>query len=159
VSEHPEPIEPSGGFADVRAGAVMLGALVDIGLTMVVATWLAEVLVDGRLSEAPAEAVDAVFASSTFNLLFLPLGLLCTAVGGLVAGWRAPLQERPNAIAVGVIAILIAVATLLMPDEGAAAPWWINVAAFLLTVPSAALGGLVAERLNQRANETPATRP
>jgi hypothetical protein len=68
-----------------------------------------------------------------------------------VAGWRAPSRERPNAIAVGVIAVLIAITTLLMPGEGPAAPWWSDLVAFLLTVPAALLGGVVAEQLNRRA--------
>jgi peptidoglycan/LPS O-acetylase OafA/YrhL len=155
LSDGPEPIEPRGGLADVRPAAVMLGAVVDIALTMVVATWLADALHPGSLSDASDEAIDAVFASTTFNLFFLPLGLLCTTLGGLVAGWRAPEQERSNAIAVGLIAILIAVATLLIPDEGPRAPWWIDVAAFLLSVPAALAGGLVAERLNQSAPADP----
>jgi hypothetical protein len=149
--ETPEPIEPRGGFGDVRAGPVMFGALVDVALTMVVATWLAESLVPGGLIEASDEAIEAVFASPTFNLLFLPLGLLCTALGGLVAGWRAPTRERPNAVAVGVIAILIGIIGLLMSDAGPRAPWWIEVLGFLLSVPAAAIGGLGAENLNRRA--------
>ncbi len=139
-----DPIEPRGIFHGIRARAVLRGFLWDTGLSIVFGLILAHHLLrDGLLGSSEAEA-DAVFGSPEFNLLFLPIGLCCTAFGAYLAAVRCPGAETANALGVGLASLLLGLVGSLVPSPAGYPPVWITAVGIALVLPAAAVGGALA---------------
>jgi hypothetical protein len=143
----PAPIRPEGLLEGIRPGAVLRGFLWDNGLTIAIALVLASALLEQGLPNSSAEEIDAMFASTRFALLLLPLGLLCTVFGGYLAGSRAGLAHMKNALAVGFADIALGLLGLVSPPSGPVPPLWLDLLGFGLVLPAAAAGGALARRL------------
>lgn len=142
-----DPIEPQNIFHGIRMRPVVRGFIWDNCLSFVSGLLLAHYLLpDGLIASTESEA-DIVFVSAKFNLLFLPIGLSCTAFGAYIAAARCPGNELSNAIAVGVASLALGLSSLLIPIPGGEVPLWINLLGFVLLVPAAAAGGSIASGL------------
>ena len=139
-----DPIEPHGILHGIQPRSVLRGLLWDIGLSTVFGLLLAHYLVPNGLSGSSESELDAVFASGEFNLLFLPIGLGCTAFGAYRAAIRCAGAEAANALAVGVTSLLLSLVGFLLPSLSGYPPLWIVVANFVLILPAAAAGGAFA---------------
>jgi hypothetical protein len=148
---HPAPIRPEGILEGIRPGAVLRGFLLDNVLTIAIALVLVAAVLDEGLASSSAEEIDAVFASTRFALLLLPLGLLCTVLGGCVAGSHAGIAHVKNGVAVGVADVALALISLLVPPTGPEPPLWIDLLGFGLVLPAAAAGGALARRFARSA--------
>ena len=80
--------------------------------------------------------------------VLLAIGLACTVFGGFVGGRRAgALQTRHGAL-VGLVAIMIALSTLLFASVESQDALGPDLLGALLSVPAGMLGGYVAERIS-----------
>lgn len=140
---HPDPIRPEPALAGLRPGAIFRGFLWDNGLTLVFALVLASALLEGGLDADEAE-YDALFSSTGFLLLMLPIGAACTVFGGYLAAASAGVAHLKNAVAVGVADVVLGLLGLLLPASGPPPPLWTDLLGFALVIPSAALGGWLA---------------
>ena len=133
--------------------AILRGFLWDNGLSILgavlVASWLA--------SEAAGDPdqADAVLASATFAIWFLPIGIACTVYGGYVAGRAASSAHLKNGVAVGCADVAFGLLGLLLPSHGPPPPLWADLAGFGLVIPAAALGGWLAARAAADAGPGP----
>ncbi len=139
-----DPIQPHGAFHGIRVRHVLRGFLWDNGLSIVFSMLLASHLLPNGLLASSELEVDAVFASPEFNLLFLPVGLFCTAFGGYLAAMRCTGAEVKNAVAVGVASLLLGATGFLVPSSAGYPPLWITVVGLALLLPAAAAGGAFA---------------
>ena len=145
----PPPIEPVGVLTGVQARPILVGVVVDY-----IATFLAgslylifffskEALEKGELSD---EALDQ-FLSSPENLFFLGvIGVLCTVVGGYIAGRLAKNAEVKHGALVGVGSLIMAELTEAMLGSNESIPMWYTVASYLIAIPAGALGGYLSQR-------------
>ena len=139
-----DPIVPRGIFHGVRPRAVLRGFLWDTGLSIFFSLLLAHTLLREGLFASSETEIDAVFSSLEFNLLFLPVGLCCTAYGAYLAAVRCPGAETPNALGVGVASLLLSLLGSLLPSPAGYPPVWITVIGIALLLPAAAAGGALA---------------
>ncbi len=116
------PIEPHGIFHGIRARPVVRGFLWDTALSIVFGLLLAHYLLPNGLFGSSESEADAAYASAEFNLLFLPIGLGCTAFGAYLAAVRCVGAEIPNALAVGLASLLLGLVGLLLPAPGGCPP-------------------------------------
>ena len=93
-----------------------------------------------RLSGHAAHAT----ASMPFMLLTIASGVAFAALGGYVAGWLA--GRRPLAHAVAMALLLVAGATASLVSTLGHGAIWTQVAALTLMAPSAVLGGWLRTR-------------
>jgi hypothetical protein len=125
---------------------VLVGWLVDtVSTTVVGIPLLAAFGVDAM---DPA-ALDRLNASGEFLLASLAIGLACTAVGGFVTAQLAREAELQNAVVMGIASAGSAL-LLALTGEGGPPVWYLALGT-ALTVPAAALGALVRERMRSRA--------
>lgn len=152
----PGPIEPEGLFDGLSGGSIALGALVDIGATVVVGSllllWLAPDVFSPDEATS-AEALEAFYASAGYAALQLALGMLCTVFGAYVGARRAGrLHVRHGGwIAVAstaLNALLIAIDPSIGSDP---APFWMQALGWVLVIPAGIAGGALAGALDGRA--------
>ena len=142
----PPSIGPDRLFEGIVPRAVLRGFLWDNGLTIVLGLALVVPFLENGFFASTPEELDAAFASTPYNLIMVPLGLTCTAVGGFFAAARAPGARIKNAVAVGVASLFFGLLGLLLPTTGPPLPVWSTLVSVVLIVPAAAAGGAVANR-------------
>ncbi len=135
--------------------AILGGTLVDIVATVVL-SFLSGFAIRSVLSWSvpPAELAAAMEAKLAFIaqdaawlLCFLLLGVIVTAAAGFTAGRLAGTAHLRNGVAVGAVLLVIGLALWVLAPEIIAhgnQPTWMVATGFVLTVPAAALGGLLS---------------
>lgn len=123
--------------------AMLLSLALDVvGSILLVAGFGAQ-LTSGMSPEEVNAAVLAVTQTTSFMLASLVYGMGTTVFGGYVAARLARGYPYFNALAVGVLGIVLG---LLLADD---APFWFEALGFVLSMPAAVLGGHIAQRRNQ----------
>lgn len=125
---------------DVSIKAVLLGFLVDVGATAIIVI----VAVVAALFAKPGlfadeQALEAAFSSTGVLLAGLAVGLLCTMLGGFVAGSVAKKAHYLNSGLVGALGLLVGVAFV------GQSPLWYDIVTFTAVIPAAVLGGHLAK--------------
>ena len=120
--------------------AMLLSLALDVvgGVALVVSFGL-QVTAQMTPEETQA-AIEAVTRTDGFIFASLLWGTATTVFGGFVAARVARSHPYFNALAVGVLGIVLG---LLM---GGQAPFWFDALAFLVSVPAAVAGGHIALR-------------
>ena len=135
----------------VKLKAVAAGFAVDLGGSLFVGVGLnvAAAMVC-LVKQTPSHEA---FLALRHGLPFLWVGLLgttlCTVAGGFVAGYLGRPNAMPNALAMGVVSLVLALA--LSFARPGMTPHWKLAAGAVLTIPAAALGGWLAQRMSRRA--------
>ncbi len=112
---------------DVVGGVVLIGAM---------GTGIEE----GMTQAQVAEAIQVTLQSSSFLAASLAFGLITTGVGGFAAARLARGYPYFNALAIGVLGIVLG---LWLSDD---LPAWFHALAYTLSIPAALLGGHLAKR-------------
>ena len=150
------PIEPQGTFDGLRPGAILLGALVDIALSLVVSLLLVAWLQPEILEASEAEA-HALLAELNGRAAYVAAGIATGALGTLVGAFvgarnAGQLHVRHG----GWIAVTSAALGALLvvgeppPPETAAFPFWAEVLSYVLILPAGLAGGALARRTQAR---------
>lgn len=123
--------------------AVFWGFLVDIIGSLVIGFII--VIIAGNLYVAKGKNMDGFeqYFSSNLPIMLISLlvGLIFVILGGFISGTIAKQNELFNASLVGVIGILFGLLICW------SLPLWYNIASFLLTIPCAYIGGLIAKKI------------
>lgn len=126
--------------------AITIAMLLSLALDVVGGMLLLAVFGDGLDPNLPPEqmaaVIEAVLQDTGFMLASLAYGTATTVFGGYVAARLARAYPYFNALAVGVLGIVLG----LLLSSGA--PWWFDALAYLITLPAALLGGRLAPRRN-----------
>jgi len=143
TSDPAPQMQPSTGKLSIVA--IIVGFLVDIGVTFALLIALGIVTVVIMLSSAasPGDLEANASNSPIFNLLSLAIGCFGTLCGAYVAGWVAKHSEMRHAIGVGIVSLCFGIA--LLPLTYGSQPIWLTAAAILLALPSAWLGGYLRQ--------------
>jgi hypothetical protein len=128
--------------------AIFIAMLFSLALDVVGAVLLHSVFGPGLSEDMTPEqlkaAVEAMQQGSGFLLASLLYGTGTTVFGGYVAARLSHAYPYFNALAIGVLGIVLG---LLLTS---ASPWWYDALAYLVSVPAALLGGhLRQQRRNQ----------
>lgn len=120
--------------------AMLLSLALDVvgGVALVVSFGLQ--VTSQMTPEETQAAIEAITRTDGFIFASLLWGTATTVFGGFVAARVARSHPYFNALAVGVLGIVLG---LLMGGE---APLWFDALAFLVSVPAAVVGGHIALR-------------
>ena len=145
--------EPVRDVPRFRLHAVVLGALVDLGSSIVLGVLvLFGVTLLLSTPEATRPEIEAqvrgVLNSTTVGIGFTTLGLGLTVLGGYVAGLVARNTELRHGVLTGILVLLLG--TLLFPPFGEGPRLGLDVVGLVLTIPGAGLGGSLAARRRRR---------
>jgi len=140
-------------LSDVRAKAVLLGLLTDIGGSICVGLALGVLLgivaaISGDVSSAHVAVLRQNFALKLTGLMGTTF---FTAIGGYVATRIAKSTSLANSFALGVVSLVLAI-TLAAALPGIT-PLWKIIAGCIVTIPAALLGGYLAAR-PKRSNQS-----
>jgi hypothetical protein len=119
--------------------AVIIGALVDNAGTIIVGELFRALVGMSTGATSPEDFATVMEGSVPLLLIGLALGLLFTLIGGFVGAMLAKGNERTNAFGVGIISTVVGFLLTFSAPEGA--PFWVEAAGLLLTIPAALLGG------------------
>jgi hypothetical protein len=137
----------------MKAKAVIVGLLVDVVGSVVVGIILGVLVAIIAIIKGGAspESLGALRANVLVKAVGL-VGTTCfTALGGYVAARLSKPNEMKNAVAVGVLSLLLAIGlAAVMPGI---TPRWKLIAGLIVTVPAAFIGGRIA---TGRAQQTAA---
>ena len=124
--------------------AIFTAMLLSLALDVVGAVLLHATMGPGLSDNMPPEQMKAALLALQEDTGFLLVSLLygtCTTVfGGYVAARLARAYPYFNALAVGVLGIVLG---LLLSSPS---PAWFNALAYLISVPAALLGGQLSQR-------------
>lgn len=123
--------------------AMLLSLALDVVGSIALVSAFGVQLTSDMSPEEVNTAVLAVTQTTSFLFASLLYGTATTVFGGYVAARLAPGYPYFNALAVGVIGMVLG---LLLADD---APFWFEALAFLVSVPAAVFGGHLALRRNQ----------
>ena len=128
----------------LRYKAIILGVLVDISGTLVVATALFFALASSGIPEAE---IDARMRGFSGLMLMLILGLGFTLIGGYVAGRTAGRFEIQHGAIVAGIGLVLG---LFFREPGL--PLWYEAISFAAVIPIGMVGGYIAREGNWKRN-------
>jgi hypothetical protein len=120
--------------------ATLLSLALDVLGGLALAMVLGPPLTEGMSQEELNAALKAVSLTQEFLLASLVYGTATTVFGGYVAARLARRTPYFNAMAVGVLGIVLGL--MVGADD---TPGWALAAAYLLNVPAAVLGGHLAQ--------------
>ncbi|MBC7957962.1 MAG: hypothetical protein H7Y33_19095 [Cytophagales bacterium] len=124
--------------------AIIIAMLLSLALDVVGGAVLLVVfsagLSEGMSPEQLTAAMQAVLQNTGFMLASLCLGTATTMFGGYIAARLARAYPYFNALAVGVLGIVL---SLMLSSES---PWWFDALAYLVTLPAAVFGAHIARR-------------
>ena len=148
-SDRPPAIHPTGIFAGLRPGAILLGVACDNLATLLLSPLLVAVFAGstgiGGAAGLSEEALAALSQSPEFLVASLVVGLGCTAAGAYVGARRAGCHFVRHGAWIGVCAALVGLALYPAPAPSQPLPpLWLDLVGFALLLPSGALGGLLA---------------
>jgi hypothetical protein len=121
-------------MARLSAKAILVGAVVDTGTTLVVS------VVAGFALAGLAGAEGAAFESPAILLLLMALGMGATLLGGFVAGRIAGASHALHGGIVGAIGLVV---SHLLGYDGV--PLWAVILGDVLVIPAGVLGALLAK--------------
>ncbi|MBX3620183.1 MAG: hypothetical protein KF891_09400 [Rhizobacter sp.] len=124
------------------AVAMLLSLALDVLGSIVLVSAFGAQVDAGMSAEQVNAAVEAVMAGTGFRLASLVYGTATTVFGGYVAARLARTTPYFNALAVGVLGVVL---SLLLSDD---APWWFEALGYGLSLPAALAGGHLARRRN-----------
>lgn len=125
---------------DVSIKAVILGFLAYVGASaIVIVVLVAAAFFMYPESLADEQQIDALFAATGVLVFGLVVGLLCTMLGGFVAGSIAKKAHYLNSGLVGGLSMLLGAAFV------GQSPLWYDVVTFVTIIPAAMLGGHLAK--------------
>ena len=128
----------------LRPNALLLGLLTDVGGTWLLTSFV--LALDSRYAALSPE--DQAAALATAPAMWV-LGSLTTYLGGFVAGHLAIGEELANSFAMGIASTVFSFVEILSAPP--TAPFWVEAAALLITIPLACAGGLTSAALRSRA--------
>lgn len=123
--------------------AMVLALMLDVVGAVIFQTVFGGELREGMSSEQVKAAIEAMQQNTGYLLASLVYGTGTTVVGGYVAARLARAYPYFNALAVGVIGIVL---SLMLTSV---TPGWFDALAYLITLPAAVLGGHLGQRRNQ----------
>jgi len=147
MTDSPVPDPPR--RAPLRKLAILAGFATDIAGTMIsswavliVAVMIATIQSNGANSTNPMSewAADPVYL-----LTMMVIGIAWSGAGGFVAAKIAGRDHVRHAALTGVASTVLGLLFAELRDAGAGITWY-DVFAFLITIPSAAAGGYLAQR-------------
>jgi len=125
--------------SDLKLRAVVAGLLVDTAGTLVVALLLNAVVAVVTGATTPEDLATIFAGSVELQTVQLALGIWMTLLGAYVAARMVPGAERLHAFAVGVASTGLGFLFVFSAPE--AAPFWMQAAGLILTIPAAYAGG------------------
>ena len=130
-------------FSRLRWKAIVIGFVVDYGgsVTYGMVAGIVMGIIFAARGGNPAEMTATMLHSQPYMISGLAVGSLFVVIGGLIVGRLAPHARLLNAGALGVIDIALG---LTYMNE---LPFWYHVAAMLVTLPCALLGGWLAGKI------------
>lgn len=133
-------------LSKIQAKAVLIGALVDIGSSVVSNFIVLNIMAIILASQGvPSTEIDArILQSPTFLASSLIIGFGFTFLGGFVAANLAKVRKVLHSSLVGSIGVALGLVLLFLYGTGSI-PLWYNLTAFILTIPVAAMGGYTAK--------------
>ena len=156
----PPPIEPTGFFTGIQPRPIILGVVVDTIATFAISALYNTFYVAKELADKAGAVEDALAAywSSTDGLMAsLLLGSLGTLVGGFYAGYKAGKLHMKHGALVGIGAIILGL-LLQAGDAESAVPAWFIALSCAAAIPAGALGGFLAEMLQNVSRRGPVVR-
>lgn len=127
----------------INIKSVFLGFLVDIVGSLLVGFIIG--IIAAILYVAKGNRIDGFeqfyYSNLPIMIISLIVGLLFVILGGFIAGKVAKQDEILNACSVGMVGILFGLFFCW------SLPLWYNIASFLLIMPCAYLGGLIAKNI------------
>ena len=121
--------------------AIVYGCLTDVGASMAAGIPL---LLFAVATSSERASLESTIQSAGYVTASLILGLVATALGGYVAARKSPRAELTNALAVGIVMVLLGILLLVLiriPLD-----LW-GTLGLVLTIPAALASGLT--RLSQ----------
>jgi putative membrane protein (TIGR04086 family) len=144
----PPRMEPAGVFTGLKLRPILIGCVVDyVGTYAAMFAWIL-FFVSRRVS-AQEEAVKSYLFSNEGLLIGFAIGMVCTALGGYVAGRQAKAMETKHGAFVGVGSLVVSALEQSIAEIETPPPQWYMVLAVFAAVPAGALGGYVSERWHQ----------
>lgn len=142
-------------FRDLSAKAVLIGGVVDIVATNILAVPLVIIFLAGHGAERSGTLTQNLFGDSTFYLAGLALGCAASALGG----WTAARLARRGKLLNGSLSAFACVGLGIyeMISHQDSAPLWQQVALFVLSPALGASGALI--RIRQERSISPAPPP
>lgn len=147
----PFPVEPQGILEGINWRAVLLGAIVDIVLTIFAGTififWAAGPDAFSPDEDVAKQAIDAALLSPEFLLYAFVTGLFATAIGAYVGARRAGVFHVRHGGWIAICSALCSLLFLLIPGATSAPnlPLWYDALGLILMLPAGLLGGWLAE--------------
>jgi putative membrane protein (TIGR04086 family) len=147
-SPAPRPVEPTGFFTGIEIRPVIVGVVADYIATYAAIyayffIYLTEEL--SKKGEVTGEMISEYMLSSEGLLIGFAIGVLGTALGGFVAGYRARKLEIKHGGFVGVGSLVVSFIEQGLQEEAMPLPEWFRLLSLLAIIPAGALGGYVAE--------------
>jgi len=131
----------------VNLRAVAAGVAVDwLGTSLFVAmVWI----VLGFSGVVDESDVETLVNSTGFLLFGTTVGILFTGAGGWVAGFMAAGEEIKHAAVTGTVSLVLGI-LMMVTSTGEAhpgTPFWYELISFVLPIPAAIAGGVLARRM------------
>ncbi len=148
----PPPVEPAGIFTGIQIRPIITGVVTDyiatylFGFAYLAFYFGKEVFENGELSE---EALREFLSSPESLLILGVIGTLCTVLGGFVAGRLAKSAEIKHGAFVGGLSLILSTLEQTLSGQDLPIPEWYQFLAYLVAIPAGALGGYIAQRLNE----------
>jgi hypothetical protein len=148
----PPRMEPAGVFTGLKLRPILIGVVVDYVATYAAMyAWILIFVSRGFSGQGDAaeEAIKSFLVSNEGLLIGFAIGMVCTALGGYIAGRQAKAMETKHGAFVGVGSLVVSALEQSIAEIETPSPQWYMVLAVLAAVPAGALGGYIAERWHQ----------
>jgi hypothetical protein len=130
--------------------AILIGWITDLAGSFVTSILIGIVISVSLISGGTRpEQIAERMTNSPLMSIGLLLGLMMSTVGGWVAANVARRDEVAHGVATGLLSIVM-YWLLTRSLSGGTSPAWYDLAATLLTIPCAALGGYLSSRKRSR---------
>jgi putative membrane protein (TIGR04086 family) len=148
TSTPPAPVQPTGFFTGVQIRPIIIGVVVDYIATYAVTYAYFFIYLANELSkqgEVTADQIMEYMTSPEGLLIGFAIGVLGTALGGLVAAIKAGKLEVKHGALVGFCSLILSFIEQSLQEETVPLPEWFRFVSVLAIIPAGALGGFVAQ--------------
>jgi hypothetical protein len=144
----PSPIEPTGFFTGIQIRPIVVGVVVDYVVTYAAMyayffIYLAQEL--SKQGEVTEEQISNYMTSPEGLMIGFAIGAVGTALGGLVAAFKAGKLEIKHGALVGFCSLILSFIEQSLQEEILPLPQWFRFLSVIAIIPAGALGGFVAE--------------